>query len=379
MWIIDRYLLRQYVFTFVICFVSLTGLYTVIDAFGRLDDFTGEGRSLSEAFSAAAWYYSLQSIGFFNKTSGVLAMIAAMFTITWAQRHNEMTALLAAGLPRIRVLRSVIAAALVIAVISTLLRELVIPNLRTELAIDSKSVGGEALVELAPRYDNQSDILVGGQQVAIQRGVVVEPKFDLPPAFAADLGESITGSEAVYYKPTKERPAGFLIRDVERPINIDTRSSIFLHDGSPLVVTRRDAAWLKPGEVFVVTGVPIELLIAGGNWRDYASTAELIREMANPSTELGPDVSVAAHTRLAQPFLDATLLLIGLPLVVSRGARSPYIAVGLSIAVVAGFFLISLSGQSLGVGGWLSPAFAAWLPLFIFAPLAAAQSVTLNQ
>ena len=34
--IIDRYLLRQFVKTFVICYVSLTGLYIVFDAFTML-------------------------------------------------------------------------------------------------------------------------------------------------------------------------------------------------------------------------------------------------------------------------------------------------------------------------------------------------------
>ena len=34
--IIDRYMLRQFVQNLVICFLSLTGLYVVIDAFGAL-------------------------------------------------------------------------------------------------------------------------------------------------------------------------------------------------------------------------------------------------------------------------------------------------------------------------------------------------------
>ena len=37
--IIDRYMLRQFVQVLVICFLSLIGLYIVIDAFGHLDHF----------------------------------------------------------------------------------------------------------------------------------------------------------------------------------------------------------------------------------------------------------------------------------------------------------------------------------------------------
>ena len=123
MGIVDRYLLRQFVQVFLICFISLAGLYTIIDAFNRLDDFTGDEMTAGETLSMMGRYYAMQSIGFFNKTSGVLAMIAAMFTVTWIQGRQEMTALLAAGMPRLRVLRPVIVAGLVIAVGAAGLRE----------------------------------------------------------------------------------------------------------------------------------------------------------------------------------------------------------------------------------------------------------------
>ena len=47
-------------------------------------------------------------IAFFDRMSGVLTLIAVMFTVTWIQRHQEMTALLAAGISRRRVLRPVL-------------------------------------------------------------------------------------------------------------------------------------------------------------------------------------------------------------------------------------------------------------------------------
>lgn len=379
MWIIDRYLLRQYAFTFVICFVSLAGLYTVIDAFGRLDDFTAPGRTLADSVATAAQYYALQSVGFFNKTSGVLALIAAMFTVTWAQRNNEMTALLAAGLPRLRVLRPVLISAVAIAILSVGLREFVIPKYRNQLITDSKHAGGEALAELAPRYDNFSDILIGGAQVAPERNTILEPRFDLPPGYADRFNESLAAAEAIHYAKSGERPAGYLLRGVTRPADIDSRPSLFTQEGEPLIVTRSGADWLKPGEAYVVSGVPLGLLISGSQWRDLAPTTELVSELSNPSIELGADARVAAHTRLVQPLLDVTLLMIGLPLVVSRGASSPYLAVGLGIAVVACFFIISLGGQALGIGGWLSPTLAAWAPLFLFVPFAAGQSTALDQ
>jgi lipopolysaccharide export system permease protein len=94
---------------------------------------------------------------------------------------------------------------------------------------------------------------------------------------------------------------------------------------------------------------------------------------------LGADVRVAIHTRLMQPFLDTTLLFLGLPFVITRTNRNPFIAIGLCLTVVSVFMVVVLGCQSLGTSGWLQPTLAAWLPLIVFAPVAAGLVDTLHQ
>ena len=77
-------------------------------------------------------HYFYHSILFFDRTAGLFALVAAMFTVSWIQRHNEMTALMAAGISRVRVVKPVIIAAVVVAVFAAANRELVIPRLRDE-------------------------------------------------------------------------------------------------------------------------------------------------------------------------------------------------------------------------------------------------------
>ncbi len=377
--VIDRYLLWQFLQVFLICFISLAGLYTVIDAFGRLDDFGGGGKTLTESALAACQYYGLQSINFFNQTSGILAMIAAMFTVTWIQRHNEMTALLAAGIPRWRILSPVLIAAIAVAFIATGIREWVIPTMRYELTLDSQDLEGERGIDLKPRYDNVSDILLGGEKAVLKTSTILHPSFVMPPRFIPLYGKQLTAEKAQYLEPSGERPAGYLLTGVSQPERVDTKPMLVTAGQVPVVVSRANAAWLEPNSVFVASGVSFEILASGSQWRDLASTPELIHELASPSTELGPDVRVAVHSRLLQPFLDVTLLMLGLPLVVSRGGGNPFVAMGLGVLVVSCFFLISLGGQALGSGGWITPALAAWLPLIAFVPIAAAQSEALRQ
>ena len=117
--IIDRYLLRQFVQTFLICYLSLTGLYIIFDAFTNLEEFLRVADKCGGLAKLMVTHYGYRSILFFDRTSGLLALVAAMFTVAWIQRHNELTALLAAGVSRIRVVKPIIAAVVVIAFTAT--------------------------------------------------------------------------------------------------------------------------------------------------------------------------------------------------------------------------------------------------------------------
>ena len=134
MWIIDRYLLRQFVQVFLICWISLTGLFVVFHAFSNLDEFIRFCENHDQPLlRVMGEYYVYRTLAFFDQISPILAMIAAMFTITWIQRHNELTALMAAGLSRRRIVKPVIAAAICVSLVALVSREAVIPSCRGEL------------------------------------------------------------------------------------------------------------------------------------------------------------------------------------------------------------------------------------------------------
>jgi lipopolysaccharide export system permease protein len=375
--IIDRYMLRQFVQVLMICFLSLTGLYIVIDAFGHLDHFVDYSKEHGSLLGTLAGFYGYQAVAFFDRTSGVLTLIALMFTVTWIQRHNEMTALLAAGIPRTRVLRPVLVAAIGVSLAAAANREVVMPGLREQLTRNTKNLGGEQEALMQSRFDSQTDILIGGERIVPAEKKIVAASFVLPRRLDR-FGKQLTAREARFLGADGPRPSGYLLSGVTAPKALLKQPSLLLA-GEPVVVTPVGNDWLEADQIFVVSGVSFEFLAAGANWRDFAATSEMIHQLRSPSTDLGNDVRVAIHTRFIQPFLDTTLLLLGLPFVVTRTNRNPFIAIGLCLAVVTVFMLVVLGCQSLGSSGWLRPALAAWLPLMIFAPIAAAMSDALRQ
>ncbi len=375
--IIDGYMLRQFAQVLVICFLSLIGLYIVIDAFGHLDHFVDYSEKHGSLLGTLVGFYAYRAIAFFDRTSGVLTLIAVMFTVTWIQRHNEMTALLAAGIPRLRVLRPVLIAAIGVSLAAAANRELIMPNIREHLATDSKNLGGEQAAHMQARFDSQTDILLGGERIVPAEEKIIGANFVLP-RHLDQFGKQLSAHEARFVPATAGRPGGYLLSGVTSPKALLKQPSLLL-GGEPVVITPVGNDWLRADQIFVVSDVSFEFLAAGANWRDFAATSEMIRELRSPSTDLGNDVRVAIHMRLVQPFLDTTLLMLGLPFVITRTNRNPFLSLGMCLAVVTIFMLVVLGSQSLGSSGWLAPALAAWLPLMLFAPLAAAMYDALRQ
>jgi lipopolysaccharide export system permease protein len=375
--IIDRYMLRQFVEVLLICFLSLIGLYIVIDAFGHLDHFVDYAEKHGSLLGVLIGYYSYRAIAFFDRTSGVLTLISVMFTVTWIQRHNEMTALLAAGIPRMRVLRPVLIAAIGVSLAAAANREFFMPGIREHLATDSKNLGGEREALMQSRFDSQTYILLGGERIVPAEKKIVGANFVLP-RHLDQFGRQLSAPEARFVPATATRPAGYLLSGVTAPKALLKQPSLLL-GGEPVVITPVGNDWLRADQIFVPSHVSFEFLAAGANWRDFAATREMIRELRSPSTNLGNDVRVAIHMRIVQPFLDTTLLMLGLPFVVTRTNRNPFLILGMCLAVVTVFMLTVLGSQSLGSSGGLAPALAAWLPLMLFAPLAAALYDALRQ
>lgn len=370
MFILDRYLLGQYVRTFLICWISMTGLYIVVDAFSNLDEFLKYSEeSQKNLFRVLGEFYLFRSIFFFDRISAVLAMVAAMFTITWIQRHQELTALMAAGISRIRAAKPVLAAALVVTIVATATREFVIPLARHELVRDPKDLLGQSLMEMQTRVDNETNIIFRGQYTQAGDLRIWKPNFVLPSGL--DVCGMHLAADKAFYRPAQDgRPAGYLFREVSTPLALLKHASL-QREGQTIIYTPADHPdFLKPDECFVVSNIDFEQLSAGRKYRQFMSTPELIRGLQNPSLDYGSEARVMIHSRIIQPALDVTLLFLALPLVMRRETKNFYAAIGVCVGLTALFMIVILACQYLGTILLIRPSLAAWLPLIIFVPAA---------
>jgi lipopolysaccharide export system permease protein len=370
MLILDQYVLRLFAKVLLVAFVSLTGLYTVIDAFGNLEEFITYGHAHGGMWGVIFGYYGARALTFFDRTSPLLALVAAMFAIAWLQRTNELTALMAAGIPKARLVKPLIGAVIVVSLIAALNRELLIPAVRERLTRNAQDLSGDRSKTVHPCYDNETNIFISGSACYAADRRIASPHFKLHSPLGKFGGE-LVAKDATYEPPSEGRPGGYRLTEVTEPANLTEISSATLRERL-VILSPKDTAWLSPNECFVATAVTFDQVCGGTVWHQYSSTAELIAGLRNPSLDYGADARVTTHSRFVQPLLDVTLLFLGLPLVVTRENRNLFAAVGWALALVALFYVVVLGCHILGTSGLLSPPLAAWCPLFVFGPAAVA-------
>jgi len=270
-------------------------------------------------------------------------------------------------------MRPVLVAAMAVALFAALNREIVIPKLSGPLSRDAKDLLGDTGRDLQPRYDQKTDIFFRGRQTFANEQKIVEPNFLLPPGLDA-YGKQLAAAEGFYRPADTNHPSGYLLKGVTEPEGLAAQPSLQFNKETIVFTPQDAAAWLKPDECFVASEVNFEQLTGGNRFRQFSSTRQLIIGLRNPSLDFGADVRVTIHSRIVQPVLDITLLLLGLPLVLARENRNIFLAIGLCLGLVTMFMLVIIACQYLGGIYLLSPALAAWLPLMIFLPAAVGMS-----
>ncbi|MGA9449908.1 MAG: LptF/LptG family permease [Verrucomicrobiia bacterium] len=87
----------------------------------------------------------------------------------------------------------------------------------------------------------------------------------------------------------------------------------------------------------------------------------------HPSREDSAWLFTQLHERLATPCTCLVVVLIAIPFGAAAGHRNLFVGVAGSIFICFAFFVLQRVGLALGLSGWLPAWLAAWLPNLIFA------------
>ena len=149
------------------------------------------------------------------------------------------------------------------------------------------------------------------------------------------------------------------------------KSETVTHEGEAVIITPVSAPdWIEPTDCFVVSGITFNQLAGGKAWRQYGSTLELVEGARNPSLDLATAVYSVIHSRVTQPLLDLTLLLLGLPIILTKSDRNVFKALCIGSLLIIAFLAVQLISRQVGIA-YQQPILGAWFPLILFVPIAA--------
>src|SRR5450631_3412549 len=103
---LDRQMIYSYAKAYLFCLISLMGLFIVVDLFMNLEDFTAN-KAFESVLRYVGVYYSYKSFQIFDRLCESVILLAAMFTVAWMQKNNELLPLLSAGVSTRRAVRPV--------------------------------------------------------------------------------------------------------------------------------------------------------------------------------------------------------------------------------------------------------------------------------
>ncbi len=353
---IDRLLVQGYFKSYAVCLLSLLSLYIVVDLFTNLDEFTGASTSFWPVMQKIVTYYSYQTTLIFDRLSEVIVLLAAMFTVAWMQRNNELLPLLSAGVPTRRVVMPVFFAAGVMMTLTVLNQELVIPPIGPQLLNDKDDPGKEILVQGG--FEPNGVHVEGG--TAVRRDHTIKPLHVMIPPEVARNMVHLTAQEGQYFPPGQGPCGGggwLLIRT--EPRHLDD----FDH---PEVLEQLD-----PGKYFLhVKEATFDAITRRDKWFRFASTLQLFNELQKPESARLASMAVLFHTRLTRPVLGMILVVLGLSVILRDQNRNVFLSAGMCLLLCAVFFVAFFTCKSLGDNNYLTPPLAAWLPVLVFGPLA---------
>ena len=358
----DRYFFRELLTPLAYCLGGFMAVWVSFFFFTKLDEMR---EAKLHALDVVA--YCVASLPeFFLLVLPVLLLLALLYALTHHARHNEITALRAAGVGLWRLCAPYFVVGLLASGIYFALNELAVPRCQ------------EWTREILTRYvHNQGDAKI---------------KTRFAPVDFSHARERRHWHMVEY--DTKTRVAG----------NPDVRW--WLADGSARRIIAERGAFTNGVWVFTNAQV-LQLKSVQDNWRAEFSTNELVmREFDetpeqialeikfNPAAgllssrnadvplrelwaymKLNPDLSGKSaaqirtkfHRRIAEPWTCLIVVLMAIPFGAQSGRRNLFFGVAGSIFICFGFFVLQAVCFAFGMSGLLPGWLAAWLPNLFFA------------
>jgi LPS export ABC transporter permease LptF/LPS export ABC transporter permease LptG len=345
--ILDRYVIRKYLFIFSLIFFALVSVSIIVTFFERIDNVYEHNKPLS-LFLRYIWYRIPEFSSFILP---VAALTTALLALGLLAKFNEVTAMKACGISVYRLIFPILFMAFSISLLSFYLQERILPGANNRAEETWNKINDYPARSYS--YLNRHWIL-GREKNRIYHYDFFDPRrsafsrlsiFDLDlgswslvrrqygdKAFLSDDRLRLSGCWARTFKG--DLPEGFEKSQDMELAGVE-KKSYFLKE------------WKEPSQM---------------TYPELRSYTAEVGEMGFDTTRFKVDLS----TKISFPFVSLIMTLLGVPFAFAMGKRGTLVGIGLSVVIAMLYWGAIGVFRSLGYVNFLSPFMAAWAPNLIF-------------
>ncbi len=355
--ILDRYILKQYLVTFVFAIALLLAIVTVIDYTEKTDKYSQANLTATQILG----YYADFIPWIAGLITPLMAFIAVVFVTSRLAVRTEIIAALSSGVSMRRLLMPYFAGAFIIAAVSFYLNGWVIPDSnKTRLAFEvqylKKNVANN-LRNIHLQLDKNVYFYLQSYNTLSKRGFqLVLERFD-----SNRLVEKLTASR-IQWDTAKNT---WVLQDWKR-IKVD---DIFTKTGQDHV------SQLTESGISLDTALAIHPKEFESDYRKYDGLTmnelnEYIKTLRARGSAGIEVYEVEKYTRYASPFTIFVLTFLGVIVSArkSRGGTGFQIALGFVLSFI--FILFFILFRTFAEAGSLPPFISVWIPALIFGSIA---------
>ena len=357
--ILDKYVVKNFLIGYAIAFCVLIGLRIIIDLFVNLDEFTEHADLNAMAvMKNILVFYGLNSTLYFREFAGMITVVAASFSFGKMVRSNELVAVMASGVSLKRVIAPIVLLALLLTGVLVIDQELVIPTLADGLVRSHDDIPGQESYNVWFISDGNGS-LICSQKFDVETSTLHNPTIITRRKIANSGIWEVTGWI-----------------DAERAVYNGETGGWDLINGR--VIEKGSLKGAQPKAFYASDITPKGILIRLKSehttllsWRQLAA---LVTQAEQGKIKDSHQLYSQKHFRVTEPIINLVMLMVCLPILVCRDPKSMKSAVTISFCLVGmcfvATFICKMLAPEADVSSFYQIGIYAWLPIFIFLPIA---------
>ncbi|NQT06317.1 MAG: YjgP/YjgQ family permease [Candidatus Omnitrophica bacterium] len=351
--IIDRYVLREFVHSFIYCIIAFIFLYIIADLFNFIDEMLRNHVPVTTILL----YYGTFIPTIFVQAAPMAVLLATIYTLTNFKKSNELTAMRISGVSLLSIIKPILYTAALICITVFVINDRVVP----ELMPISSGIRDSEIREVGKKEEKViiEDIAIFGAENRIiyaksfnrktneLKDVIIhqnDEDHNLAFKFSAQSA-TWDGSRWVFRNGTtyKLDLAGYIL-------------------GKPHPFKIKAIKLKETPDDFVKKGRHPEFM-------NYRQLREYINKFSIKNSATKRKLLVDLYYKTAFPLASLIVIFVAAPmaLMIQRGGL--LIGMGISIIIGVVFYVVQAICIALGKGGILPPIISVWLANVFFVGL----------